>query len=73
MDSVRFKLYKVKMFNNQVHKFLEDNTSDKAAGVLIVVFYFIASYIPAFLLAALLGCCKKGEPKPLPSSGFVFN
>jgi hypothetical protein len=73
MDSVRFKLYKLKAFNNAVHKFLEDNTSDKAAAVLIVFFYLVASYIPALSLAAMLGCCRKSEMKALPPSGFVFN
>jgi hypothetical protein len=73
IDSVRFRLYKLKMFNNVLHKFLEDNTSEQVASIMIVPLYIIASYIPALFLTALFGCCKKSAPKPLPSSGFVFN
>jgi len=40
---------------------------------LTVLFYLIASYIPAFILTLMLGLCKKSADKPLPASGFVFN
>ena len=66
-------MYKLVALNQDLNQYFKKLAKSPIDTVLLVLFYFLISFLPSLLLSALSSICFSKKPELLPRSGFVFN
>ena len=69
----RVKMYKLVALNRDLTQYFSKQASPPLDKVLLVLFYFVTSFLPSILFSLITSFFYSNKPNQLPRSGFVFN